>query len=316
MRIAILDDYYQRAQNYANWGSANFATVDFIHEHIEDENKLVEALLSYEAVGLMRERTSFTRSLIERLPNLRLIVTTGKQNASIDISAASEHGVTVCGTSSPGHATAELAFMLIMMLCRNVMPLVNGLKNDGVWQPKMGADLRAKTLGILGLGRLGSQVAKLGQTIGMNVIAWSTNLTEKTCAEHGVRYVTKTALFEESDFVSIHLKLSDRSKHLVGSQELELLGPNGYLVNTSRAEIINTEEALKALDNDLIAGLATDVYTKEPANQKNPFVNHKRVLATPHIGYCTEETFEVFYTDMLGAFEGFNKGQPINVIKP
>lgn len=316
MKIALLDDYYDRARDYADWDSVEFASIDFIDHHIADEDALIERLRPYDAVGLMRERTPFPESIINALPNLKLIVTSGKQNAAIDVRAASKRNIVVCGTPSPGHATAELAFLLIMALCRKLLPLVNGLQIDQQWQPVMGNDLRGKTLGILGLGRLGSQVASLGQAIGMRVVAWSTNLDRETCVEKGVEYVSKDALFEESDFVSIHLRLSERSRDLVTLTELQALGSKGYLVNTSRAEIIHHQDLLTALDDGLIAGIATDVLTSEPASADDPIVNHPRSLVTPHIGYCTEETFRVFYSEMLNAFRAFNDGNPINVIEP
>ena len=316
MKIAILDDYYQRACDYADWDSASFASIDFIDHHIANENDLVSALQSYDAVGVMRERTPFPKSLIDALPNLKLIVTSGKQNAAIDVAAAAAKGVTVCGTPSPGHATAELAFLLVMTLCRKLIPLVNGLKQDHQWQPVMGSDLRGKTLGILGLGRLGSQVSALGQAIGMDVVAWSANLDPVACQQQGVEYVSKTELFERSDFVSIHLRLSERSRDLVTSQELNALGPDGYIVNTSRAEIIRYEDLLDALNQGSIAGLATDVLSNEPADTDDPILRHPRTLVTPHVGYCTEETFRVFYSEMLNAFKAFHRGEPINVIVP
>ena len=316
MKIALLDDYYDRARDYADWDSVEFASIDFIDHHIADEDALIERLRPYDAVGLMRERTPFPESIINALPNLKLIVTSGKQNAAIDVRAASKRNIVVCGTPSPGHATAELAFLLIMALCRKLLPLVNGLQIDQQWQPVMGNDLRGKTLGILGLGRLGSQVASLGQAIGMRVVAWSTNLDRETCVEKGVEYVSKEALFEESDFVSIHLRLSERSRDLVTLTELQALGSKGYLVNTSRAEIIHHQDLLTALDDGLIAGIATDVLTSEPASADDPIVDHPRSLVTPHIGYCTEETFRVFYSEMLNAFRAFNDGNPINVIEP
>ena len=316
MKIALLDDYFDRARDYADWDSVEFASIDFIDHHIADEDALIERLRPYDAVGLMRERTPFPESIINALPNLKLIVTSGKQNAAIDVRAASKRNIVVCGTPSPGHATAELAFLLIMALCRKLLPLVNGLQIDQQWQPVMGNDLRGKTLGILGLGRLGSQVASLGKAIGMHVVAWSTNLDRETCVDKGVEYVSKEALFEESDFVSIHLRLSERSRDLVTLTELQALGSKGYLVNTSRAEIINHQDLLTALDDGLIAGIATDVLTSEPASADDPIVNHPRSLVTPHIGYCTEETFRVFYSEMLNAFRAFNDGNPINVIEP
>lgn len=315
MKIAILDDFYSRANQYADWDTADFATFDFFEHHIDDEASLINALQGYDAVGLMRERTPFTGAIIKALPNLKLIVTSGKQNAAIDVASANAQGVTVCGTPSPGHATAELAFLLVMALGRQLIPLVNGLQQDNLWQPVMGSDLRGKTLGILGLGRLGSQVAALGKAIGMHVIAWSTNLTPETCEDQGVQYVTKTELFERSDFISVHLRLSDRSKHLIGAPELQALGPRGYLVNTSRAEIIEPNALLAALNDGVIAGLATDVLVTEPADRQDPIVSHPRTLVTPHIGYCTEETFQVFYSEMLNAFKAFHAGAPINVIE-
>ena len=314
MKIAILDDYFSRAQYYADWGSSDDLNFTFFDSHVSDTHKLIEMLMPFDAVGLMRERTPFPKVIIDALPNLKLIVTSGKQNAAIDIEAASLRGITVCGTSSPGHATAEHAFMLIMMLCRQAIPLINGLKIDNVWQPVMGKDLRGKTLGIVGLGRLGSQVAKLGLTIGMEVIAWSSNLEAAQASAIDVTAVSKTELFSRSDFVSIHYKLSDRSRGLIGEEELKLLGPEGHIVNTSRAEIIDQAALLRCLDDGSLGGLATDVYTEEPATNADKLVKHPRVLATPHVGYCTEETFTIFYQEMLAAFEAFEKGQPINII--
>ena len=314
MKIAILDDYFSRAQYYADWGSSDDLNFTFFDSHVSDTHKLIEMLMPFDAVGLMRERTPFPKVIIDALPNLKLIVTSGKQNAAIDIEAASLRGITVCGTSSPGHATAEHAFMLIMMLCRQAIPLINGLKIDNVWQPVMGKDLRGKTLGIVGLGRLGSQVAKLGLTIGMEVIAWSSNLEAAQASAIDVTAVSKTELFSRSDFVSIHYKLSDRSRGLIGEEELKLLGPEGHIVNTSRAEIIDQVALLRCLDDGSLGGLATDVYAEEPATNADKLVKHPRVLATPHVGYCTEETFTIFYQEMLAAFEAFEKGQPINII--
>ena len=314
MKIAILDDYFSRAQYYADWGSSDDLNFTFFDSHVSDTHKLIEMLTPFDAVGLMRERTPFPKAIIDALPNLKLIVTSGKQNAAIDIEAASLRGITVCGTSSPGHATAEHAFMLIMMLCRQAIPLINGLKIDNVWQPVMGKDLRGKTLGIVGLGRLGSQVAKLGLTIGMEVIAWSSNLEASHASAIDVTAVSKTELFSRSDFVSIHYKLSDRSRGLIGEEELKLLGSDSYIINTSRAEIIDQVALLRCLDDGSLGGLATDVYAEEPATNADKLVKHPRVLATPHVGYCTEETFTIFYQEMLAAFEAFEKGQPINII--
>jgi phosphoglycerate dehydrogenase-like enzyme len=314
MKIAILDDYFSRAQSYANWELFPDLSFTFFDSHVSDTRELIEMLTPFDAVGLMRERTPFPKEIIDALPNLKLIVTSGKQNAAIDLDAANARSVTVCGTSSPGHATAELAFMLVMMLCRKVVPLVTGLKLDNVWQPVIGQDLRGKTLGIAGLGRLGSQVAKLGQAIGMDVIAWSSNLDPAQARGIGVTAVSKAELFTRSDFVSIHYKLSDRSRGLIGEEELKLLGSEGHIVNTSRAEIIDQAALVRCLNDGSLGGLATDVYTNEPADNQNELISHPKVLATPHIGYCTVETFTIFYQEMLAAFDAFKEGQPINVI--
>ena len=314
MKIAILDDYFSRAQSYAKWESFPNLSFTFFNSHVSDTSELIEMLTLFDAVGLMRERTPFPKEIINALPNLKLIVTSGMRNAAIDLDAAKARRVIVCGTTSPGHATAELAFMLIMMLCRKVIPLVNGLKQDNIWQPVMGHDIRGKTLGIVGLGRLGTYVTKLGQAFGMDVIAWSSNLDKEQADRLGVRAVSKAELFSRSDFVSIHYKLSDRSQGLIGEEELKLLGPAGYIVNASRAEIIDQAALLRCLNDGALGGLATDVYTNEPADNQNELVSHPKVLATPHIGYCTEETFTIFFQEMLAAFEAFKGGQPINVI--
>jgi phosphoglycerate dehydrogenase-like enzyme len=314
MKIAILDDYFSRAQSYADWKSSDELSFTFFDSHVSDTRELIKMLMPFDAVGLMRERTPFPKEIIDALPNLKLIVTSGMRNAAIDLDAAKARKVLVCGTTSPGHATAELAFMLVMMLCRKVIPLVNGLKQDNIWQPVMGHDVRGKTLGIVGLGRLGTYVAKLGQAFGMEVIAWSSNLDPVQARAIDVTAVSKSELFTRSDFVSIHYKLSDRSRGLIGEEELKLLGPEGHIVNTSRAEIIDQAALLRCLNDDSLGGLATDVYTEEPADNQNELVNHPKVLATPHVGYCTEETFTIFYQEMLAAFEAFKKGQPINKI--
>jgi len=297
--IAILDDYYSRATSFADWQSADFATFEFFDQPIASEAELVQTLIGFKAVGLMRERTPFPASLIEQLPNLELIITSGKKNASIDVAAAKANGVTVCGTESPGHATAELAFLLVMSLARQFVPLVNGLQQRGEWQPVMGSDLRDRTLGVLGLGRLGSQLTTFAQAMGMNVIAWSENLTETQCTEKNVEYVSRDELFKQADFVSIHLRHSDRTHHMVNSTDLANLGSDSYIVNTSRAEIIDPEALKAALDTNTIAGAASDVFVQEPATLQDWMVSHPKMLPTPHIGYCTSQTFEVFYQQII-----------------
>jgi len=312
--IALLDDYHNRAHSFANWGSASFASFEFFEKPFKNEDAIVDALQHVRAVGLMRERTPFSRSIIERLPNLELIVTSGKKNNAIDVQAATDNGITVCGTESPGHATAELAFLMILALSRQFVPLVNALQNQNDWQPVMGRDVRNQTLGILGLGRLGSQLNTFAQAMGMRVIAWSENLEKSRCENRNIEYVSRENLFLQADVVSIHLRHSERTHHLVQSQDLTRLGERGYLVNTSRAEIVNLVDLKRALDEGVIAGAAIDVFEQEPTPPKNWLVQHPRVLATPHVGYCTQETFAVFYTQMLEAFKAFYTGSPIRVI--
>ena len=312
--IALLDDYYNRAHLFADWQGQNFANFNFYAEPFADEDAIVDALKLVKAVGLMRERTPFPATLIERLPNLELIVTSGKKNASIDVKAAEAKGITVCGTESPGHATAELAFLLVMSLSRQLVPLVNALKQNNDWQPQMGRDMRGQTLGILGLGRLGGQLAGFANSMGMRVIAWSENLDEQHCKAQNVEYVSRAELFKQANTVSIHLRHSARTDAMVNAEDLALLGNHGYLVNTSRAEIVDRDALKQALENQIIAGIATDVFEQEPTEANDWLVQHPNVLATPHIGYCTDETFAVFYAQMLEAFKAYYAGSPIRVI--
>ncbi len=314
--IALLDDYYNRAHSFADWSAQNFANIEFFDKPFTNEAHVIESLQHVHAVGLMRERTPFTANIINHLPKLELIVTSGKKNASIDIDAAVKKGVTVCGTESPGHATAELAFLLLMSLSRQLVPLVNALRDNNEWQPQMGRDMRGQTLGILGLGRLGSQLAGFAHAMGLRVIAWSENLSAQQCVEHNVEYVSRSELFKQADAVSIHLRHSSRTHAMVNADDLALLGEQGYLINTSRAEIVDSGALKHALDNNLIAGIATDVFEQEPTSDGDWIVNHPRVLATPHIGYCTHETFSVFYGQMLEAFDAYFSGNPIRVISP
>lgn len=316
LKIALLDDYHNRARHFADWSSANFAQFTFFAEHHSSEEALVADLREFDAIGVMRERTPLTKSVIDQLPKLKLIVTSGKKNASIDVTAAVAKGITVCGTESPGHATAELAFLMVMALTRQLIPLSNALQQQGNWQPVMGRDLRGQTLGIVGLGRLGGQLAGFAQAVGMRVIAWSENLSAERCAELNVTKVTREALFTEADTVSIHLRHSNRTNGLINMADLTRLGSNGYLVNTSRAEIVDQNDLRNALDNNTIAGFATDVFDAEPADLDNWTVSHPKVLATPHVGYCTNETFDVFYSQMLEAFAAHYNGKPIRVITP
>ena len=316
MRIAILDNYNDLAQGSADWSVLSNHDVTFFNTHEADEAKVIAQLAPFDILGVMRERTPLPRSVLAQLPNLKMVITTGKQNASIDTVAAKELGILVCGTNSPGHATAELAFLLIMAQARQLIPNVNGLR-AGQWQAAMGMDCRGKTLGVLGLGRLGKQVAALGKTIGMNVIAWSQNLTPADCEAAGVEWVDREALFKRADFVTIHLRLSERTRQLVTADDLANLGPTGYLVNTSRAEIVDPDALLSALNSGALGGVATDVYVTEPATvTAEKLIQHPKAVCTPHVGYVTTETYRVFYSEMVAGIQAFITGSPVNVINP
>jgi phosphoglycerate dehydrogenase-like enzyme len=313
-RVAVLDDYQKVAQRSADWSALpQDAEVTFFHDHLADPDRLAERLAPFAVVGVMRERTPFPGALLERLPNLRLLITTGPRNASIDVAAAQRLGIIVCGTRSSGHATAELALALILALARG-LPAETAAMRAGGWQVGLGRDLAGATLGLVGLGRLGSRVAKLGQAFGMTTIAWSQNLTEAAAAEHGARRVAKAELFREADFVSIHLQLSARSRGLIGAAELALMRPDAYLVNTSRGPIVDEDALVEALQTGRIAGAALDVYDHEPLPPEHRLRRVPNLLLTPHIGFVTRETYAVFYADMVAGIAAFLAGSPQRVI--
>jgi phosphoglycerate dehydrogenase-like enzyme len=264
---------------------------------------------------MMRERTPIDATLMDQLPNLKGIVTSGMRNAALDINAAKSRGLMVSGTGSPGHATSELAFTLIAMQARQIFAGATAMRNGG-WQTHLGRDLRNARLGILGLGRLGAQLAGYAKAFGMEIQAWSQNLTKERCDAVGVSYVDRETLFRSSDFISIHLKLSSRVHHLVGAEELAMMKPDAYLVNTSRAPIIDMEALTNALATGQIAGAAIDVYDHEPVPAKDPLRNTPNLLMTPHIGYVTCETMDIFYGETLDAVEAMIAGTPIRELMP
>lgn len=312
MRVAVLDDYQEVADRYADW-DALAADVTFFSDHLADHRALIDRLSGFDVIVAMRERTPFQRPLLELLPALRLLVTTGMRNASIDVKAATDLGVTVCGTNSPGVATAELAFAMVLAMSRNLI-LEAGSVAKGGWQQRVGRELRGSTLGVIGLGRLGAEVARFGRAFGMDVLAWSQNLTSERAEEVGARLVTKGALFAESDFVSIHLRLSDRTRDLIGQAELEKMKATAYLVNTSRGEIVDTAALLAALDSGALAGAGIDVFDVEPLPPDDRRRTHPKILATPHIGYVTDATYRVFYTEVAEDIAAWQAGAPIRVL--
>jgi phosphoglycerate dehydrogenase-like enzyme len=312
MRVAVLDDYQEVADRYADW-DALAADVTFFSDHLADHRALIDRLSGFDVIVAMRERTPFQRPLLELLPALRLLVTTGMRNASIDVKAATDLGVTVCGTNSPGVATAELAFAMVLAMSRNLI-LEAGSVAKGGWQQRVGRELRGSTLGVIGLGRLGAEVARFGRAFGMDVLAWSQNLTSERAEEVGARLVTKGALLAESDFVSIHLRLSDRTRDLIGQAELEKMKATAYLVNTSRGEIVDTAALLAALDSGALAGAGIDVFDVEPLPPDDRRRTHPKILATPHIGYVTDATYRVFYTEVVEDIAAWQAGAPIRVL--
>ncbi|TWG08625.1 D-2-hydroxyacid dehydrogenase family protein [Saccharopolyspora dendranthemae] len=312
MRIAVLDDYQDVARSYADWDGLD---VEVFTEHVADVDELVAALEPFDVIAAMRERTRFPREVITRLPNLKLLVTTGMRNASIDVEAASDHGVVVAGTGSGGGwgATSELAWGLIFALLRDI-PGQDRQVRTGGWQTGVGVELGGKTLGLLGLGRLGSQVADVARAFGMNVIAWSSNLTEQRAAEAGARLVGKDELFAESDVLSVHLVLGERSRGLVGADELAMMKPTAFLINTSRGPIVDEAALRAALHEGRIAGAGIDVYGTEPLPVDDPWRSTPRTVLTPHIGYVTDDTYEAFFTETVENIRAFAEGSPIRVL--
>jgi len=315
-RVAILDDYQNVARRMADWASLPAGTdVVVFADHLKETGAVAARLADFDAVVAMRERTAFPRALLERLPRLKLLVTTGMRNASIDVGAAVERGITVCGTSGLPYPTAELTWGLILALARQI-PTEDRATREGKWQTTLGLGLNGKTLGVLGLGTLGSRVARYGKAFEMEVLAWSQNLTAERAAEVGATLVGKDELLRRSDVVSIHLVLSDRSRGLVGARELGLMKRTAYLVNTSRGPIVDEAALVRALQEGTIAGAGLDVYEPEPLPLDHPFRKLPNTVITPHLGYVTEETYRVFFGHALEDVQAFLRGAPVRVLKP
>lgn len=316
MRIAVLDDYQGVALTSADWSALEGrAEIEVFRDHIADEDALVARLEGFDGIVAMRERTPFQRSLVERLPALKLLVTTGARNASFDLDALRGAGVTVCGTGSKGSATSELTWGLILALMRGI-PLEHNAIGEGRWQDGVGRDLGDKTLGVIGLGRLGAKVAAVGLAFGMPVLAWSQNLTQERTDEVGVELATSLdELLERADLATIHLVLSERTRGLIGASELARLGSNGYLVNTSRGPIVDEGALVDALRAGTIAGAGLDVFDVEPLPAAHPLIGLENVMLTPHIGYVTQETYAVFYADAVEDIASYLDGSPVRVIE-
>jgi phosphoglycerate dehydrogenase-like enzyme len=312
VRIAVLDDYQQVAHNYADWASLG-APIVFLTEPLPDDDAVAAALAGCDVVVAMRERTAFTAERFARLPDLRLLVTTGRQNAAIDLAAARAHGVVVCGTDSPASATPELTWALILALVRNV-PEEDARLRAGGWQRTVGADLAGQRLGVVGLGRLGAQVATIGAAFGMDVVAWSQHLDPDVARGFGVTPLDKEDLFATSDVVTVHYKLSERSRGIVGRDDIARMKPTAYLVNTSRGPLVDTVALLEALHAGTIAGAGLDVYDDEPLPPGHPLRSAPRTVLTPHLGYVTHGTYEVFYRQAVEDIAAWAAGRPLRLL--
>jgi phosphoglycerate dehydrogenase-like enzyme len=298
-RVAVLDDYQHVARTVADWSALDGrAEITIFHDHLTDLDELVTRLTPFEAICIMRERTPLKRPLLERLPNLELIASTGPRNAAIDLAAAKDRGVEVKHTGYGSASTIEHTWALLLASARHLVAESNDVRAGG-WQLTLGANFHGKTLGLLGLGNIGSEVAKIGRAFGMKVIAWSQNLTAEKASEHGAELVTKEELFRQADYLSVHLVLSDRSRGLVGAPEIALMKPSARLVNTSRGPIVDEAALVSALREGRIAGAALDTFDVEPLPADHPFRTLPRVLTTPHIGYVTEDLYRTFYGDTV-----------------
>ncbi len=315
-RCAILDDYQSVALSMADWASLGpDVEIEVFSRHIDDRAALVSALVGFDIIVAMRERTVFDADLLGRLPDLRLLVTTGMRNASIDVATAEKNGVVVCGTGGVAGSTAQLAWALILALVRNIPEEVAEFRGGAAWQQRLSVDLTGKRLGLVGLGRLGTRVAQVGLAFEMDVAGWSPNLTDERAGAVGAtRVATLDELLKTSDIVSIHMPLSARSRGLIGARELGLMKPTAYLVNTSRGPIIDEAALVAALEGGRLAGAGLDVYDREPLPADHPLRRAPRLIATPHIGYVTDATYRAFYGDAVEDIRGWLDGTPVRRI--
>lgn len=312
-RVAVLDDYQGAAARHPSWATLD-AEVVFFADHVPDADALVARLRGFEVVMAMRERSAFPREVLERLPELKLLVTTGPRNAAIDVAAANELGIVVCGTGYVMASTAELTWALILAAVRH-LPAEHAAVRTGGWQQRVGGDLAGGILGVIGLGNLGAYVARIGTAFGMRVIAWSQNLTPERCAEVGAELVTREELLASADVVTIHLVLSDRTRGLIGAAELASMKPGAVLVNTSRGPIVDEAALIVALTEGRIAGAGLDVYDTEPLPAGHPLRHLPNLVTTPHIGYVTEKMYDVFFRESAENVAAYLAGQPIRVIE-
>ncbi|MGW9024216.1 D-2-hydroxyacid dehydrogenase family protein [Streptomyces sp. NPDC055722] len=313
LRCAVLDDFQQIATSVADWSPLE-DRVDVVSfaEHFADEDTLAEALAEFDIVVTLRERVAFPGSLLARLPRLRLLVASGMRNSVIDYAAAETHGVTVCGTASSSTPPVELTWALLLGLARGIVEETNAVRDGGPWQSTVGADLHGRRLGVLGLGKIGSRVAQVGLAFGMDVVAWSRNLTKERADEVGAELASSMdVLLASSDFVSVHLALGDRTRGLLGARELALLKPTAYLINTSRAAIVDQDALLAALHEGRIAGAGIDVFDVEPLPADHPMRTAPRLLATPHLGYVSRANYATYYGHAVEDIQAYLAGEPV-----
>jgi phosphoglycerate dehydrogenase-like enzyme len=314
MRISILDDYQNVALELADWSALRArAEIAVERRPFASEDEAARALAGSQIVVAMRERTPFPRSLVERLPELKLLITTGMRNAAFDMAALRDRGITVCGTEGSGADTAELAWGLILGAARRIAEDHRSMR-EGLWQTRIGHRVGGKTLGVLGLGRLGGAVARVGRAFGMTVIAWSQNLTAERAAAEGVERIEKDELFRRSDVLSVHLVLSPRSRGLVGRHEIGLMKKDAILVNTSRGPIVDTAAVIEALAAGRLGYAAFDVYDREPLPADDPLRRVPNILLTPHIGYVTTEGYRGWYPQIVENITAFLDGRPVRVV--
>jgi D-3-phosphoglycerate dehydrogenase len=316
-RCAILDDYQNVALKLADWSKLKDVEIKVFTEAVRrSDADTIRDCKDFDIVVMMRERTRFPRAVLEALPKLKLLITTGAYNASIDMKACAERGIVVSGTTSHGNPTTGIAFGLILELTRRIGWEHARMKSGVPWQNTVGMDIEGKMLGVLGLGKLGARAAGVGKAFGMKVIAWSQNLTPERCKELGVEYSSKDDLFRNADIVTIHLQLSDRTRGLVTAKELGLMKKTAYLVNTSRGPIVDEKALLDALNKKQIAGAGLDVFDVEPLPLDHPYRKMDNVVITPHLGYVSQQNYERYYPDILEDIRGFLDGKPVRVIAP
>ena len=314
-RCAILDDYQNVALKVADWSPvAKDLDIKVFNEPLGGQDKVIRALADFEIVCAMRERTPFPRAVIEALPKLKLLITTGARNASFDMEAAKERKVTVCGTPGVGNPTAGIAIGLMLELTRRIGYENARMKAGEPWQKTIGLDLEGHTLGIIGLGKLGTRVAQIAKAFGMKVVAWSQNLTPEKCQEAGVQYASKEDLLRQADFITIHVVLSQRSRGLLGAKEFALMKPTAYLINTSRGPIVDEAALLAALKDGRIAGAGLDVFDTEPLPTDHPLRRLDNVVLTPHLGYVSVQNYRAYFAGVVEDIRGFLDGKPVRAM--